>query len=112
MAKVGSIAGQPVTTGVRSSVMESVRKSPREVAQSLAGRDRAFRKGAGRGQDCARGSGWKRETYTMPRTDARAKAREWFDRFPKAAYMTEIEFWRELNDGQIEFTIRRLPSAD
>ncbi len=33
-------------------------------------------------------------------------------RFPKAAYMTEIEFWRELDDGQIEFTIRRLPTAD
>ena len=42
----------------------------------------------------------------------RAKAHEWFDAFPKAAYMTEIEFWRELSDGQIEFTIRRLPSAD
>jgi hypothetical protein len=26
--------------------------------------------------------------------------------------MTEIEFWRELADGRIEFTIRRLPSAD
>jgi hypothetical protein len=26
--------------------------------------------------------------------------------------MTEIEFWRELDDGRIEFTIRRLPSAD
>ncbi len=38
--------------------------------------------------------------------------REWFDRYPKAAYMTEIEFWRELDDDRIEFTIRRLPSAD
>jgi len=26
--------------------------------------------------------------------------------------MTEIEFWRELDDDIIEFTIRRLPSAD
>jgi hypothetical protein len=48
----------------------------------------------------------------LPRLEARAKAREWFDLYPKAAYMTEIEFWRELSDGQIEFTIRRLPSAD
>ncbi len=55
---------------------------------------------------------WRRETYTLPRQEARAKAHEWFDAFPKAAYMTEIEFWRELSDGQIEFTIRRLPSAD
>ena len=43
---------------------------------------------------------------------AASKAREWFERFPKAAYMTEIEFWRELDDGVIEFTIRRLPTAD
>ena len=53
-----------------------------------------------------------RETFRLPRGEARAKAREWFDRFPKAAYMTEIEFWRELDDDVIEFTIRRLPSAD
>ncbi|HLH10502.1 MAG TPA: hypothetical protein VKV77_01345 [Methylovirgula sp.] len=55
---------------------------------------------------------WRRETYTLPRDEARDKAREWFAKFPKAAYMTEIEFWRELADGRIEFTIRRLPSAD
>jgi hypothetical protein len=35
-----------------------------------------------------------------------------FDRYPKAAYLTEIEFWRELDDGRIEFTMRRLPTAD
>jgi hypothetical protein len=56
--------------------------------------------------------GWRRETFTLPRADARLKAREWFDRYPKAAYMTEIEFWRELADGQIEFVMRRLPTAD
>jgi hypothetical protein len=55
---------------------------------------------------------WRRETYCLPRPEARQKALEWFDRYPKAAYMTEIEFWRELADGRIEFTIRRLPSAD
>ena len=34
-------------------------------------------------------SAWRRETFCLPREEARAKAREWFDRFPKAAYMTE-----------------------
>ncbi len=58
------------------------------------------------------GGGWQRDTFTLPRQEAREKAREWFNRFPKAAYMTEIEWWRELDDGRIEFTIRRLPSAD
>ena len=55
---------------------------------------------------------WSRETFVMPRIDAREKARALFARFPKAAYMTEIEWWRECDDGQIEVTIRRLRSSD
>ena len=55
---------------------------------------------------------WLRETFTLPRDAAREKAREILTRFPRAAYMTEVEFWRELEDGRIEFTMRRLPSAD
>jgi hypothetical protein len=78
----------------------SISKAPRDIARKLAGR--------GRAED----GGWRRETFTLPRLDARAKAREWFDRYPKAAYMSEIEFWRELDDGRIEFVMRRLPSAD
>jgi hypothetical protein len=54
----------------------------------------------------------RRETFALPREAARAKAREMFTRFPKAAYMTEIESWRVLPDDRIEFTMRRLPSAD
>src|SRR5262249_57282565 len=53
-----------------------------------------------------------RETFALPREAARAKARELFARFPKAAYMTEIESWRVLPGDRIEFTVRRLPSAD
>jgi hypothetical protein len=53
-----------------------------------------------------------RETFVLPREDARERAREMLRRFPKAAYMTEIESWRELSDGRIEFTVRRLPTAD
>ena len=56
--------------------------------------------------------GWRRETFCLPRDEARAKAREWFERFPKAAYMTEIESWRELAGDEIEFVMRRLPTAD
>lgn len=63
--------------------------------------------GSGRASD-----GWMRETFVLPREAARAKAREMLTLFPKAAYMTEIEFWQELDDGRIEFTMRRLPSAD
>jgi hypothetical protein len=55
---------------------------------------------------------FRRETFALPREAARAKAREFFARFPKAAYMTEIESWRVLPGDRIEFTMRRLPSAD
>ena len=53
-----------------------------------------------------------RETFTLPRDAARTKAREWFDRYPKAAYWTSVESWRLLPGDEVEFTMRRLPSAD
>ncbi len=55
---------------------------------------------------------YRRQTFALPREAARAKAREWFERYPRAAYMTEIESWRVLPGDMIEFTMRRLPSAD
>jgi hypothetical protein len=85
------------------------RKSPADVARRLGERrDRHSPRPEARS-----GSGaWRRETFTLPREEARALAKAWFERFPKAAYMTEIESWRELADGSIEFTMRRLPTAD
>jgi hypothetical protein len=58
------------------------------------------------------GDGYLRETFTLPRDKARARARDFLDRYPKAAYMSSVESWRELPDGAIEFTMRRLASAD
>jgi hypothetical protein len=79
-------------------------KSPGDIARKLAQRSRSAPR--------AVQSAWRRETFRLPRPEARAKAREWFDLYPKAAYMTEIEFWRVCDNDDIEFTIRRLPSAD
>lgn len=70
----------------------------------------AFRRGPG--AERRQTDGWMRETFILPREDARAKAREILGRYPRAAYMTEVEFWQELADGRIEFTMRRLPTAD
>ncbi len=83
------------------------RKMPADLARSLSQRARSTRRARDQGP-----SAFRRETFTLPRDAAREKAREWFSAFPKQAYMTEIESWRELADGQIEFTIRRLPTAD
>lgn len=56
--------------------------------------------------------GYVRETFQLPREDARQKALEWFGRFPKAAYWTEIESWRVCAGDEIAFTMKRLKSAD
>jgi len=60
----------------------------------------------------ARDDGYVRETFVQPRDDARKTARAFLDRFPKQAYMSEVEAWRVLPDGAIEFTMRRLRTAD
>lgn len=82
---------------------------PADVARRLAGRRDRAQAGRPSGET---GATWRRETFVLEREAARAKAREWFARFRKAAYMTEVESWRDLGDGRIEFTMRRLPSAD
>ncbi len=62
--------------------------------------------------ESGRRDGFLRETFVLSRPDARVKAKEWFDRWPKQAYWTEIESWFERPGDVIEFTIRRLPAAD
>lgn len=74
--------------------------TPKDLAARMAAMNRA-------GDD-----GCVKETYTLPRDEARVRARAILDRWPAAAYMTAVESWRELPGGQIEFTIRRLRSAD
>jgi hypothetical protein len=52
------------------------------------------------------------EIFRLPIDAARRKAREIIDQFPQAGFKTVVENWRPLPDGQIEFTMRRLPTAD
>ena len=59
-----------------------------------------------------RDDGFVRETFALKRQEARAKAKEFFGKYPKEAYMSAVETWRELPGDKIEFTMRRLPSAD
>ena len=73
---------------------------PRDLASRMAARRKAV------------ADGFVRETFTLPRDQAREKARDYFARFPKAGYMSSVESWRELPEGVIEFTMRRLRSAD
>ena len=72
---------------------------PRDLADRMAGRRKLD-------------DGYLRETFSLPREKARSKARDFLARYPKADYMSSVESWRELPGGEIEFTMRRLPTAD
>jgi hypothetical protein len=52
------------------------------------------------------------ETITLPLHEARFKARQLLSEGPAANYVKIVENWRQLQDGRIQFTIRRLPAAD
>jgi len=56
--------------------------------------------------------GLLRETFTLSLNAARLKARQILDEYPAGGYITVVENWRQLPDGQIKFTMRRLPIAD
>jgi hypothetical protein len=77
----------------------TVASRPRDLADRMAGRRRPD-------------DGYLRESFTLPRDQARSRARDFLTRYPKAAYMSAVESWRELPGGDIEFTMRRLRSAD
>lgn len=67
---------------------------------------------AARRQQAKADDGYVRETFTFPRDEARIRAKAILDHWPAAAYMTVAESWQVLPDGEIEFTTRRLRSAD
>jgi hypothetical protein len=50
--------------------------------------------------------------FTLPIDAARRKAREILDQCAQGDYMPVLENWRQLPDGQIEFTMRHLRTAD
>ena len=53
-----------------------------------------------------------RETFTLPLHAARLKARQILSEHPQSGYTMVVECWRQLPDGQIEFTMRRLSTTN
>ena len=80
-------------------MVNRTRQTPRDLAGRMARRSKAA-------------DGFLRETFVLPRLEARARARDFLEAWPKAAYMSSVESWRELPGDTIEFTMRRLPTAD
>jgi hypothetical protein len=48
------------------------------------------------------------EKFSRERTAGRTLIREYFARYPKDRYQTEIESWRHLQSDNFEFTMKRL----
>jgi hypothetical protein len=92
----------PSIVAIGAAAMSSHNQRPTDLAKRLARASRERKASAA----------FRRDTFALPRLEARAKLREFRERYPKAAYMTELESWRELPGDVIEFTMRRLPSAD
>ena len=49
-----------------------------------------------------------RQKFTRLRQAAKKLAAEYFKRFPKDRYQTEIESWRHLQSDNVGFTLKRL----
>jgi hypothetical protein len=56
--------------------------------------------------------GFVAETFTLPLEAARRKVRDICDRVPQRGYLEIVERWRQLPDGNIEFTMRRMLTSD
>jgi hypothetical protein len=55
-----------------------------------------------------------RDKFTREHGEARRVAREYFAKYPKDRYQTEVESWRHLQSRNYEFTMKQLrePNAD
>ena len=52
------------------------------------------------------------QIFKLPIDQARCKAREILNQLPQGNYTPIVENWRQLPNGQIEFTMRHLRTAD
>lgn len=77
-------------------------RHPRDLADAMARRRKT----------AAADDGFVRESFTQDRDEARKTARAFLDQWPAAAYMSAVDSWCELPGDRIEFTMRRLRSAD
>src|SRR5258708_4304229 len=52
------------------------------------------------------------QIFKLPIEEARCKAREILNQLPQGDFTPVVENWRQLPNGQIEFTMRHLRTAD
>ena len=57
-------------------------------------------------------SGYLDVSFTLPRLQAREKARQYLERYSVYGYETHVADWQVREDDRIYFVIRRLRSGD
>ena len=78
-------------------------RRPKDIARSAASAFANRKRG---------GDAFRRETFALPREAAREKAREPVSPLSQDGLYDRDRSWRVLPGDRIEFTVRRLPSAD
>jgi len=73
-------------------------RKPSDLAERMSNRDALV-------------DGVMREVFTLPVEAARVKAREIISLAPQGGQLTIVEQWRQLPDGRIELTTRRLQAG-
>jgi hypothetical protein len=67
---------------------------------------------ADRPSDLAERMSDREATFKLPVETARAEVREFLNQPAQGGYSTVVDQWRQLPDGQIEFTTRRFRTSD
>jgi hypothetical protein len=104
--------GSATPVPLHKKYIELISVSHRKASSSKRPQDIADRSRERRDLGKLDEDGFLRETFRLPLHAARLKARRILDEYPRDGYITVVENWRQLPDGQIEFTIRCLPSEE
>ena len=83
--------------------VEGIRERPRHLSDRLSLRN---------GRRKTENDDVVLETFTLPLEAARLKARDIIGDISRRGYRRIVERWRQLPDGQIEFSMRRLPVTE
>jgi len=99
---------------VKRAVESELQRSRQEWAGAIQDQPRFLLNRSSLPSDCRRveNNDLLDETFTLPLEAARLKVRAIIDDIPKRGYQKIVERWRRLSDGQIQFTMRRVPVVD
>jgi hypothetical protein len=110
MTVSGDMSNEKYREVRRATIAE--RRQPRHVDACPEQRAKVFTKRPRHLADKTENDDFAFQTFTLPLEAARLKVRDILDRIPQRCRLEIVERWRQLPDGKIEFTMRRLRTSD